>query len=164
MAINRYDPYQEMLSLRKAKERICDKSFGNANWMGGSQSMTAMPPMNVVETENGYEVDVLLPGVKPEDVEVTVEQNTLTIKGKYSHRSEEEGKSRDWLRQEISSGSFQRSITFPKPIDPNNIRATFENGVRTLKIPINETSRARRIEIGRRQTQPQQVTVGAGKQ
>ncbi len=164
MAINRYDPYQEMLSLRNAMEQLFAQSFVNPNWMGGSQSMTAMPPMNVVETENGYEVDVLLPGVKPEDVEVTVEQNTLTIKGKYSHRSEEEGKSRDWLRQEISSGSFQRSITFPKPIDPNNIRATFENGVLTLKVPINETSRARRIEIGRGQTQPQQVTVGAGKQ
>src|SRR5258708_20466614 len=155
MAINRYDPYQEMLSLRNAMEQLFAQSFVNPNWMGGSQSMTAMPPMNVVETENGYEVDVLLPGVKPEDVEVTVEQNTLTIKGKYSHRSEEEGKSRDWLRQEISSGSFQRSITFPKPIDPNNIRATFQNCSLTLKSPINETSRGRRIQIRPSQTPPQ---------
>ena len=121
--------------------------------------------MNVAETEDGYEVEVFLPGVKPEDVEVTAEQNTLTIKGRYTPRAEQQqGQRCNWLRQEISGGSFQRSITFPKPIDPNKISATLENGVLTLKVPISETSRTRRIEIGRGQTQPQQVTVEAGKQ
>lgn len=168
MAINRYDPFQEMLSLRNAMDQLFAQSFVSPNWMGGSQSMTAMAQMNVSETENGYEVDVLLPGVKLEDIEVTVEQNTLTIRGQYTHRTEQppeqqQGQRRNWLRREISSGSFQRSVTFPKPIDPNKISANFENGVLTIKAPISETSRTRRIEIGRGQTQPQQVTVEAGK-
>ena len=165
MAINRYDPFQEMLSLPNAINQLFAQSLVNPDWMSGSQSITARPPMNVAETEDGYEVEVFLPGVKPEDVEVTAEQNTLTIKGRYTPRAEQQqGQRCNWLRQEISGGSFQRSITFPKPIDPNKISATLENGVLTLKVPISETSRTRRIEIGRGQTQPQQVTVEAGKQ
>src|SRR5881628_1474941 len=84
--ISRYDPFREALSLRRAMDQLFDQSFVNPNTMAGSQTMLA--PMDVCETPNGYEVDVSLPGVRPEDIELTVDQNTLTIRGRYSHQNE----------------------------------------------------------------------------
>src|SRR5436853_213769 len=84
--ISRYDPFREALSLRRAMDQLFDQSFVNPSMTPGSQTLLA--PMDVCETPNGYEVDVALPGVRPEDIELTVDQNTLTIRGRYSHQNE----------------------------------------------------------------------------
>src|ERR1700674_634581 len=86
--ISRYDPYREALSLRRAMDQLFEQSFVNPSRMPGAQALLA--PMDVCETNNGYEVDVALPGVRPEDVEITVDQNTLTIRGRYSHQNDHE--------------------------------------------------------------------------
>lgn len=191
--INRYDPFREALSLRRAMDQLFEQSFVNPSLMSGSSTLLA--PMDVCETKNGYEVDVALPGVRPEDIELTVDQNTLTIRGRYSHQNEHqnqpEGQTQEqqqaqgepsqqqsqaqqskkerhrlghnWLAKEIIAGSFERSITFPKPIDTNNIQTKFENGILTILLPISEASRAKRINItGSESQQQQQVPVGAG--
>jgi HSP20 family protein len=197
--ISRYDPYREAFSLRRAMDQLFDQSFVNPNMMTGSQTLLA--PMDVCETPNGYEVDVALPGVRPEDIELTVDQNTLTIRGRYSHQNEhqnqpqgqpqdqtsqqqsqsqaqqqrqdagqqtQQGKmerhrqGHNWLTREIVSGAFERSITFPRPIDPNNVQTKFENGILTIMLPISEASKPKRITLTGDQSQPQQVPVGAG--
>src|SRR6266487_5765427 len=84
--MTRYDPFREALSLRRAMDQLFEQSFVNPSMMPGSQTMLA--PMDVCETDNGYEVDVALPGVRPEDIELTVDQNTLTIRGRFSHQNE----------------------------------------------------------------------------
>jgi HSP20 family protein len=84
--ITRYDPFREALSLRRAMDQLFDQSFVNPSSMPGSPSL--MAPMDICETSNGYEVDVALPGVRPEDIELTVNQNTLTIRGRFSHQNE----------------------------------------------------------------------------
>src|SRR6266700_6115054 len=84
--LSRYDPFREALSLRRAMDQLFEQSVVQPGFMGGSQSM--MVPMDICETTNGYEVDVALPGVRPEDIEVTVDQNTLTIRGHYGHQNE----------------------------------------------------------------------------
>src|SRR6266404_1520820 len=186
--ITRYDPFREALSLRRAMDQLFEQSFVNPNMMTGSRSL--MAPMDVCETNNGYEVDVALPGVRPEDIELTVDQNTLTIRGRYSHQNEHEnqpqgqmqgggqqtqqpqqsktGRHRqghNWLAREIVSGSFERTITFPRPIDTNNIQTKFDNGMLTILLPISEASRPKRISITGGQAQQQQpVAVGAGQQ
>src|SRR5207248_707370 len=86
--ISRYDPFREALSLRRAMDQLFEQSFVNPNTMPGAQALLA--PMDVCETNNGYEVDVALPGVRPEDVEITVDQNTLTIRGRFSHQNDHE--------------------------------------------------------------------------
>ena len=86
--ISRYDPFREALSLRRAMDQLFEQSFVNPSRMPGAQALLA--PMDVCETNNGYEVDVALPGVRPEDVEITVDQNTLTIRGRYSHQNDHE--------------------------------------------------------------------------
>lgn len=92
--------------------------------------------------------------MKPEDVELTVQQNNLTIKGQY-HFTFEQDKQVKWLVQEIGSGSFERTITFPKPINGDQIETSYENGVLTIWVPISELSRPKRISITG--GQPQQV-------
>lgn len=174
--LSRYNAFNDALSLRNAMDQLFEQSFVNPYW---GRSGTQLAPMNVCEMENGYQVDVSLPGVRPEDVEVTVEQNTLTVKGQYSHHTHtprqqsrypqgqtQQGQAQyeqehNWLVQEMSSGSFQRTITFPKSIDSNNIHANFENGVLTINVPISESSRARRITINRGSSQPREVPVEA---
>src|SRR5258708_13728302 len=84
--ITRYDPFREGLSLRRAMDQLFEQSFVNPSMMPGSPTMLA--PLDICETENGYEVDVALPGARPEDVELIVDQNTLTIQGRYSHQDE----------------------------------------------------------------------------
>jgi HSP20 family protein len=199
--ITRYDPFREALSLRRAMDQLFEQSFVQPSLMPGSPSL--MAPMDVCETENGYEVDVALPGVRPEDIELVVDQNTLTIRGRYSHQNEHQdqpqgqtqgqpqtqqqsqpqteqhnggqqtqqpgrtGRHRqghNWLSREIVSGIFERTITFPRPIDPNNIRTDFQNGILTILLPVSEASRPKRISITSGQSQPEQVPVGAGQQ
>jgi HSP20 family protein len=195
--MTRYDPFREALSLRRAMDQLFEQSFVNPSLMPGSRSL--MAPMDVCETDKGYEMDVALPGVRPEDIELTVDQNTLTIRGRYSHQNDHESQPQgqtqgqqqqsqqsaqqqnggqqaqsqggrmnrhqqghNWLSREIISGSFERMITFPRPIDTNNIQTKFENGILTIQLPVSESSRPKRITITGSQNQPQQVPVGAG--
>lgn len=197
--ISRYDPLREALTLRRAMDQLFDQSFVNPGMMQGAAPMIA--PMDVCETPNGYEVDVALPGVRPEDVEITVDQNTLTIRGRYSyqneHRDQQEGQMQNqqqaqtgqtqvgqsqprgdaqqgktdrhrqghnWLLKEIPSGTFERTITFPRPIDVNNIQTKFQNGILTIMLPVSEASRPKRISLTGGQGQPQQIPIEAGQQ
>lgn len=156
----RYDPFREALRLRDAMEQLFAQSFVRPTW-GSTGTAVMGVAMDVLETEQGYQVKVLLPGVKPEDIELSVQQNTLTIKGQFPSlvKPDQQG---NWLVQEIGVGSFERSITFPKPIDVDKIDTSFEQGVLSISVPVSEASRPKRISITG--GQPQQVPVEAGKQ
>jgi HSP20 family protein len=182
--ITRSDPFREALSLRRAMDQLFEQSFVQPGLLPRSPSQ--MAPMDVCETPNGYEVDVALPGVRPEDIELTVDLNTLTIRGRYSHQEEhqvqgeqhdggkptqrQQGKTQrhqqghNWLLREIPTGTFERTISFSRPIDTNNIQTKFENGILTILLPVSEGSRPKRLSITGGQSQQQQVTVGAGQQ
>src|SRR5260370_13640733 len=84
--ISRYDPFREALSLRRGMDQLFEQSVVRPNLMPSAAPQLA--PMDICETQNGYEVDVALPGVRPEDIELTVDQNTLTIRGRFSHQNE----------------------------------------------------------------------------
>jgi HSP20 family protein len=143
--IMRYDPFGEMLSLRDAMSSLFEQSFVNPSWRSTtSQSWAA--PVNVYETEQGYQVYVLLPGIKPEDLDLTVQQSTLTFKGAL-HPLVGENKQGKWLMQEFDSGSFERTLTFPKLIDAEHIESKYEHGVLTLFVPISEAVRPKKISV-----------------
>ena len=170
--ITRYDPFREALSLRNAMDQLFAQSFVNPQWTSSSQS--TLTPMDVCEIDNGYEVNVSLPGVKPEDIELTVQQNTLTVKGHYSYQNQhhnkhpeqgqpqQQGQHQSWLLREIGTGTFERTITFPKPINTENIQTNYENGMLSITVPISEASRPRRINVSKGEGQPKQVTVESG--
>ncbi len=160
--ITRYDPFREAVSLRRMMDQLFEQSFVNPSMMPGTQSM--MVPMDVCETPKGYEVDVALPGVQQQaqqgqpQAQPQAQQQTQQG-GRRQHRD-----GHNWLSREIVAGSFERTITFPRPIDTNNIQTKFENGILTIMLPISETSRPKRISITGGQTQQQPVAVGAGQQ
>jgi HSP20 family protein len=155
----RFDPWREALSLRDAMDRLFEQSFVNPLNLFNTTVPGVMMPMDVYETKNGYEVKVLLPGINPDHLELTVQGETLTIKGEYPQVNEQ-GKEGTWLVHEIGSGSFQRTITFPKPIDASAIESSYRDGVLTITVPFSEASKPRRISI----TGGQTVESGSQKQ
>lgn len=183
--ITRSDPLRDALSLRRAMDQLFEQSFVQPGLLPRTPAQIA--PMDVCETPNGYEVDIALPGVRPEDVEVTVDLNTLTVRGRYSYQEEHQmqGEQHDggqpaqqqqqgrtqrhrqghnWLLREIPSGMFERTISFSRPIDTNNIQTKFENGILTILLPVSEESRPKRISITGGQSQQPQVTAGGQSQ
>ncbi|MCK9473960.1 Hsp20/alpha crystallin family protein [Sulfurimonas sp.] len=105
------------------------------------------PAVNTREGKDAYHVDVDLPGVKKEDIDVSVENNMLTISGKRETKSEI--KEDDYYRVESSYGKFQRSFTLPEKVDAENIRAACEDGVLEVIIPKMqiEQKSSKKIEI-----------------
>ena len=105
------------------------------------------PAVNTREGKDAYHVDVDLPGVKKEDIEINVENNVLTVSGKREAKSEV--KEEDYYRVESSYGKFQSSFTLPDKVDTENIRAVCEDGVLEVVIPKLqiEKSSAKKIEI-----------------
>nr|HET6902236.1 Hsp20/alpha crystallin family protein [Ktedonobacteraceae bacterium] len=157
--VMRYDPFREVLSLRNAMDQLFEQSFVHQNWASNVLASQGVA-MDVFETEQGYQVKVLLPGVKPEDLDLSSQQNTLTIKGQFQP-SVKSDKQVNWLVKEIGEGSFERSITFPRPIDVDGIMTSYEHGVLTISVPISEASRPKKISI--MGGQAKQLTVEAGK-
>jgi HSP20 family protein len=145
MAIERWDPFREAVSLRDAMNALFQESVLRPSSGLAGGGATALP-LDVSENENEFVVKASLPGIKPEDVQITVHGDTLMIQGET--RSEEEKKGERWHLRERRSGSFQRSIALPVPVDSDKAQAQFEHGVLTLTLPKSEAAKPRQIKIG----------------
>lgn len=142
--VRRPSPLGELLSLRQAMDRLFEDSFvrPRPGALGGEVSGL---PVDVRNASDALVVEAVLPGIKPEDVEITVEDGTLTIQGEYrDERRDGEGET---LFAEIRRGSVSRTISLPKGLEPDKASATFENGVLNLRIPRAEASKPRQIRI-----------------
>jgi HSP20 family protein len=146
--LTRWDPMQDMLSLREAMNQLLEESFVAPSQTRGGRGFNLA--MDLSETEDGYIVEAAVPGVKPEDIEITVENNVLTIKGET--RQEKSEKQQHFHRVERSFGSFQRTIGLPTTVKADAINASLENGVLRLEIPKAE------------EVKPRKITVNASKQ
>jgi HSP20 family protein len=145
MAIDRWDPFREAVSLRDAMNALFQESVLRPS-SGLSQGSAVALPLDVSENDNEFVVKASLPGVKPEDVQITVHGETLTIQGE--SRFEEEKKDERWHLRERRFGSFQRSVTLPTPVDSDKAQAAYEHGVLTLTLPKSEQAKPRQIKIG----------------
>jgi HSP20 family protein len=143
--LNRYDPFREALSLRDAMDRLFQESYVRPSAATGRNGWV---PMDVEETADAYRMHVQLPGWKPEDVNVTVQESTVTISGQQSGAPESKDDSRTWHVRERSFASFNRTFSFPMPIDANRAEAAFENGELLLTLPKAESAKPRQIKIG----------------
>ena len=143
--LDRYDPFFRPLSLRQMMDRLLEDAFvspgGLADQFGGGG-----PPLNAFEEGDHLVVEAQLPGIKPEDIDVTVEQGVLTIRGET--KAEEERKERNYLIREHRAGRFSRSLRLPATYDPDACQADFEHGVLRLSFPKSEAAKPRRIQIG----------------
>ena len=145
MAIERWDPFREAISLRDAMNTLLQESFVRPGGLSAQDGLATLP-LDVSETEDAFVVKASLPGIKPEDVQITVHGETLTIRGE--SKTEEEKKGEHWHLRERRSGVFQRSVSLATPVDSDKAQAHYEHGVLTLTLPKSETARPRQIKIG----------------
>lgn len=144
--VRRPSPFGELLTLRRAMDRLFDDDFfrpiAASDEPNGSRMLL---PLDVTTTPDALLVEAALPGVKPEQVEITVENGTLTIAGGSAREQVEEGASH--LVREIRRGAFSRSISLPDGLEPDRAEATFEDGVLRLRFPKAEQVKPRQIRI-----------------
>lgn len=146
--------------LRREIDRLFDDTFGR-----GAGMSAWSPAVDVRESEKELRIDVELPGIRPDEVEITAENGVLTIRGeKQSERNEDEKEERFHV-VERNYGSFMRSFQLPQGLDESKIDADHENGMLTVHIPKAALPQPRRIEIGRnggKANGQRQVSGGSG--
>ena len=141
---------QEFVSLRDAMNQLLEESF-TPYWTGtrGRNGGVARPlPLDVYATQDEVVVIAAVPGVRPEDVEISINQGTVTLSGTFANVAEaEEVKGATWLLHELWHGRFRRSITLPTEIDAAKAQATFADGILTIRLPKAEQAKPRKIEV-----------------
>jgi HSP20 family protein len=142
MALTRWDPFREAMTLRQAMDRLFEESY-IPEMAFGSQGMM---PMDVYEENDSIVVEAHLSGFKPEDVDVTVENNVVTIAGE-KEETEEEHPDRTYHLREWQTHSFTRSFTLPVDVNPEACDASFEDGILRLRLPKTQQARRRQVPI-----------------
>jgi HSP20 family protein len=142
----RYDPFQQAMSLRDAMDRLLRESFVSPGMMFTTTGEVNNLQLDVLDDQDSYLVRASLPGLKPEDVQINLQGDTLNIRGQAPQTAEEKGKT--YLLRERQQVSYARSITLPGPVDADRATAQFEHGVLTLTLPKAEAARPKSIKIG----------------
>ena len=143
--VRRASPLGELVSLRQAMDRLFEDSFVRPRTWSVNGGQAYGLPLDVINDTDELVVEAALPGFKPEDVEITVEDGTLSIRAEsHSERTTGEGET---LVQEIRRGSVARVIALPTGLEPDKASATFEHGMLTLHIPRAEAVKPRQIRI-----------------
>lgn len=144
MSITRWEPFSELMSLRDAMDRLFEESFVRPSRLLGMPAAGTVP-VDMYQQDGNLVVKAPIPGVKPEDIDITVVGDTLTIKGET--KEEKEVKEENVIRRERRFGAFSRSVSLPSPVDTSKANATFENGVLTLTLPIAEEAKPKTIQV-----------------
>lgn len=139
------EPRETFGSLRDAVGRLFEESFVNPRAIE-SLVFGRSFPLDITETETEYAVEASLPGVKPEDVQVTALGDTLTIRA-VRKPAEMTEKTKMYVRRERYEGEVQRIVTLPTPIEAERVTAAYENGVLTVKIPKTEAAKPKQIRV-----------------
>jgi HSP20 family protein len=147
MAIVRWEPFRDLVSLQDRMNRLFDESFRGArgaeeDWaLGGSWA----PVVDIYEHEGNIVLKAELPGVDSKDVDVRVENNVLTLRGE--RKFDSEVKKESYHRVERAYGAFSRSFTLPTVVDTDKIKAEFRDGVLRLTLPKREEAKPKQITI-----------------
>lgn len=147
MSMERWNPFREIESMRQAMDRWMDeRGFNNFGFSSGNQgSQNLSLAVDVHETGNGYELNASLPGVKPEDVEINVDKDMVTIRGRTEQN--EERQQGNFIYRERHAGSFQRTVRLPDQINSEQVEATLEHGVLKVSLPRLQQTTQRRIQV-----------------
>jgi HSP20 family protein len=148
--VTRWNPVNEMLALRDTMDRMFDTAF-RPYWSGGATTWQQglSFPLNIYERDDSLYVEAVLPGISPEDVNVSVDNGVLTIGAtRHGVQPEDKDQTANWYLHEIVPGQFKRSLTLPFAVDTEKSSANYTNGLLTLTLPKAETARPKRIQIG----------------
>ena len=148
--ITRWDPFREFVTLQDRMNRLFRDSYGPE---GGEEALTTTtfaPPVDVYEDEHNVTLKIEVPGIEEKDIDVRIENNTLTVHGE--RKFEKEEKEENFRRVERQYGSFTRTFTLPNTVDQDSVQANYEKGV--LKIQLAKKAEAK----------PKQIKVNVGSQ
>lgn len=146
MAIVRFEPFRDLVTIQDRMNRLFGEAFRGAHsdedWaLGGSWA----PAVDVLEHEGNIVLKAELPGVDPKDVEIRVENNTLTLRGE--RRFDNDVKRESYHRVERSYGAFARSFTLPTVVDTEKIQAEYKDGILKVTLPTKEEAKPKQIAI-----------------
>jgi HSP20 family protein len=145
MAIVRFEPFRELVSLQDRLNRLFNESYrpqGEDDWALGG---TWAPAVDIYEHENNIVIKAELPGVDPKDVDIRLDNNVLTVQGE--RKLDNEVKKENYHRVERSYGAFTRSFTLPTTVDPSGIKAEYKDGVLRVTLPKREEAKPKQIQI-----------------
>ena len=142
MTMSRWDPFRELSSIQNELNRLFGRTFSSE---AGDREATWVPAIDVAETQERFVITAELPGVEPSDVDISVENSILALRGerKFYRETNED----DFHRIERRFGTFVRSITLPSTADPERVNASFDAGVLTIEVPKREEAKPRKIQI-----------------
>jgi HSP20 family protein len=141
--MTRWDPFRDLMSIQNEMNRLFGRTYGGD--VGESTRGAWTPALDVFETQEKFVITMELPGVSPDDVDISVEDSTLMVRGERKFYSEQQEES--FLRIERRFGEFTRSLTLPSTADAESIQASFDQGVLTVEVPKREEAKPRKISI-----------------
>ncbi len=140
--LTRWEPIREMMTLREAMDRLFDDAFTRPISMSGG---SAIPAVDLYQNTNEVVVKAALPGLKAEDVQISVTADALTLRGEFKQETEQ--KETTYHIREQRYGSFERSVALPTDVQTDKAKADFENGVLTVTLPKAEAVKPKTISI-----------------
>lgn len=142
-ALTRWDPFAELGELRSRFDRMFDELTEGRE--GHERAWT--PAVDVVRDNGNLVVRADVPGIKPEEVSIEVQDDILTVSGSHEEKKEERDKNKHYLRRERRYGSFRRSMALPAGVDAKKIKATTHDGIVEVKIPLPKEAKQEPIKI-----------------
>lgn len=166
MAVVRWDPLREVVALQSRLNSLF-QNYGPSDYGRGQDDSEALaaasfaPPVDIYEDEHKLLLKLEVPGVRQEDLDIQIENRTLTVRGERKFANEE--KQENFHRVEHRYGVFARSFTLPSTVDPESVKATYDAGVLTLELAKKAEAKPRQIKIGVSSAASGQRQVESGK-
>jgi HSP20 family protein len=144
MAIVKYNPFRELRTMQDQMNRMLDMAW---NREFGEELREGMwqPPVDIYEDEHSVIIKAEVPDVDQKDIEVKIENNTLTLRGERKHSSDI--RKENYYRVERYFGQFQRSFSLPQTIDQNNVQASCDKGILTITLPKKKEAESKQIDV-----------------
>ncbi|HSF31619.1 MAG TPA: Hsp20/alpha crystallin family protein [Candidatus Tectomicrobia bacterium] len=146
MALARWTPYRDIMSVRDEMNRVMNEVFGRGTndesaWVSGAWS----PPVDIFETDEALVMKAELPGFSKDDISIELKDNSLVIKGERKY--EDEVKEGNYHRRERAYGPFQRSFMLPTTVDQEKVKASYKDGILELRLPKVQAAQPKRIAV-----------------
>jgi len=148
MPIIRWDPFQELNLITNRMNRLFQDTWGQGSTDESLTTSSFVPPVDIYEDEQNLTLKIEFPGIEQKDIDVRLENNTLTVRGE--RKFEKEEKEENFHRLERRYGSFYRAFTLPNTVDADSVKADYDNGV--LKVTLAKKAEAK----------PKQIKVNVG--
>jgi HSP20 family protein len=146
--LTRWEPFRDLAGLQERIDRLFDDSFSRLRGPFSSEALEGgswSPAVDIVESDNEIVLKADLPGLDPKDVEIHVQNGTLTLKGERKFTSDV--KEDDCRRVERVYGSFLRSFSLPQTVDPDKVEADYGNGVLEVRLPKRPEAKPKQIKV-----------------